>query len=68
MIRVPLDYSLIFERCGAQPKDDGRKKGGLKAMLIDAHADTPAFVKTARPNVMIKLYQYLNLPSIVGGV
>ncbi|MBK8519263.1 MAG: hypothetical protein IPL55_24140 [Saprospiraceae bacterium] len=41
---------------GRNPKDDGRKKGGLKVhMLIDAHADTPAFVKISRPNVMIKL-------------
>lgn len=31
---------------GRNPKNDGKKKGGLKVhMMIDAHSDTPEFVK-----------------------
>lgn len=50
---------------GRNPKDDGRKKGGLKVhMLIDAHADTPAFVKISEAKCHDKTFiQYLNLPE-----
>lgn len=50
---------------GRNPEDDGKKKGGLKVhMLIDAHADTPAFVKISEAKCHDKTFiQYLNLPE-----
>lgn len=39
-------FSDILKGVGRNPKDDGKKKGGLKVhMMIDAHSDTPEFVK-----------------------
>ncbi len=50
---------------GRNPKDDGKKKGGLKVhMLIDAHADTPTFVKISEAKCHDKTFiQYLALPA-----
>lgn len=58
-------FSDIMKGVGRNPKDDGRKKGGLKVhMLIDAHADTPAFVKISEAKCHDKTFiQYLNLPE-----
>jgi hypothetical protein len=39
-------FSDIMKSVGRNPKHDGKKKGGLKVhMMIDAHSDTPEFVK-----------------------
>lgn len=39
-------FSDIMKGVGRNPKNDGKKKGGLKVhMMIDAHSDTPEFVK-----------------------
>lgn len=39
-------FSDIMKGVGRNPRNDGRKKGGLKVhMMIDAHSDTPEFVK-----------------------
>lgn len=39
-------FSEVMKGVGRNPKNDGKKKGGLKVhMMIDAHADTPSFVK-----------------------
>lgn len=48
---------------GRNPKNDGKKKGGLKVhMMIDAHSDTPAFVKISEANLHDKNFlQYLQL-------
>ena len=58
-------FSDIMKGVGRNPKDDGKKKGGLKVhMLIDAHADTPAFVKISEAKCHDKTFiQYLNLPE-----
>jgi IS4 transposase len=50
---------------GRNPKDDGKKKGGLKVhMLTDIHADTPQFVKISEAKMHDKNFlQYLNLPT-----
>jgi IS4 transposase len=50
---------------GRNPKNEGRKKGGLKVhMLIDAHANTPTFVKISEAKSHDKNFiQYLNLPA-----
>jgi hypothetical protein len=35
-----------MKEVGRNPKNKGKKKGGLKVhMIIDAHSDTPEFVK-----------------------
>ena len=37
-------FSDIMKGVGRNPKDDGKKKGGLKVhMLTDVHADTVIF-------------------------
>jgi len=48
---------------GRNPKNDGKKKGGLKVhMMIDAHSDTPSFVKISEAKSHDKNFlQYLNL-------
>jgi IS4 transposase len=48
---------------GRNPKDDGKKKGGLKVhMLTDIHANTPQFVKISEAKLHDKNFlQYLNL-------
>jgi hypothetical protein len=39
-------FSDVMKGVGRNPKHEGKKKGGLKVhMMIDAHSDTPAFVK-----------------------
>ncbi|MCZ2100070.1 MAG: IS4 family transposase [Chitinophagales bacterium] len=39
-------FSDIMKGVGRNPKNEGKKKGGLKVhMMIDAHSDTPEFVK-----------------------
>lgn len=50
---------------GRNPKHDGKKKGGLKVhMMIDAHSDTPAFVKISEAKQHDKNFlQYLNLAA-----
>ena len=58
-------FSDIMKGVGRNPKDDGKKKGGLKVhMLTDIHADTPQFVKISEAKMHDKNFlQYLNLPS-----
>ena len=50
---------------GRNPKNDGKKKGGLKVhMMIDAHSDTPAFVKISEAKQHDKNFlQYLQLAA-----
>jgi hypothetical protein len=39
-------FSDIMKGVGRNPKNEGKKKGGLKVhMMINAHSDTPEFVK-----------------------
>lgn len=39
-------FSDVMKGVGRNPKNDGKKKGGLKVhMMIDAHSDSPEFVK-----------------------
>jgi hypothetical protein len=58
-------FSDIMKGVGRNPKDDGKKKGGLKVhMLTDIHADTPQFVKISEAKMHDKNFlQYLNLPK-----
>jgi len=58
-------FSDIMKGVGRNPKDDGKKKGGLKVhMLTDIHADTPRFVKISEAKMHDKNFlQYLNLPA-----
>jgi len=57
-------FSDIMKGVGRNPKDDGKKKGGLKVhMLTDIHADTPQFVKISEAKMHDKNFlQYLKLP------
>ena len=57
-------FSDIMQGVGRNPKDDGKKKGGLKVhMLTDIHADTPQFVKISEAKMHDKNFlQYLNVP------
>lgn len=56
-------FSDVMKGVGRNPKHDGKKKGGLKVhMLIDAHTDTPAFVKISEAKLHDKNFlQYLHL-------
>ena len=58
-------FSDIMKGVGRNPKDDGKKKGGLKVhMLTDIHADTPQFVKISEAKMHDKNFlQYLKLPA-----
>jgi len=58
-------FSEIMKGVGRNPKDDGKKKGGLKVhMLTDIHADTPQFVKISEARMHDKNFlQYLNLSA-----
>ena len=58
-------FSNIMKGVGRNPKDDGKKKGGLKVhMLTDIHADTPQYVKISEAKMHDKNFlQYLNLPK-----
>src|SRR5690625_5969147 len=39
-------FSDVIKGVGRNPKNDGKKKGGLKVhMMIDTDSDTPEFVK-----------------------
>jgi hypothetical protein len=57
-------FSDIMKGVGRNPKDEGKKKGGLKVhMLTDIHADTPQFVKISEAKMHDKNFlQYLTLP------
>jgi hypothetical protein len=56
-------FSEIMKGVGRNPKDEGKKKGGLKVhMLTDIHADTPQFVTISEAKLHDKNFlQYLNL-------
>jgi hypothetical protein len=58
-------FSDIMKGVGRNPKDEGKKKGGLKVhMLTDIHADSPQFVKISEAKMHDKNFlQYLNLPN-----
>lgn len=58
-------FSDIMKGVGRNPKNEGKKKGGLKVhMMIDAHSDTPAFVKISEAKKHDKNFlQYLQLPA-----
>jgi len=58
-------FSDIMKGVGRNPKDDGKKKGGLKVhMLTDIHADSPQFVKISEAKMHDKNFlQYLNLSA-----
>lgn len=58
-------FSDIMKGVGRNPKDEGKKKGGLKVhMMIDAHSDTPEFVKISEAKQHDKNFlQYLNLAA-----
>ena len=56
-------FSDVMKGVGRNPKNEGKKKGGLKVhMLIDAHSQTPTFVKISEARSHDKNFtQYLNL-------
>lgn len=56
-------FSDVMKGVGRNPKNEGKKKGGLKVhMLIDAHCQTPRFVKISEAKSHDKNFiQYLNL-------
>jgi hypothetical protein len=56
-------FSDVMKGVGRNPKNEGKKKGGLKVhMLIDAHSQTPTFVKISEAKSHDKKFiQYLNL-------
>lgn len=56
-------FSQVMKGVGRDVKGDGKKKGGLKVhMLIDAHSQTPTFVKISEAKSHDKNFiQYLNL-------
>ena len=56
-------FSDIMKGVGRNPKDDGKKKGGLKVhMLTDIHADIPQYVKISEAKMHDKNFlQYLKL-------
>ena len=58
-------FSDIMKGVGRNPKNEGKKKGGLKVhMMIDAHSDTPEFVKISEAKLHDKNFlQYLNLAA-----
>lgn len=58
-------FSGIMKGVGRNPKDDGKKKGGLKVhMLVDAHADTATFARISEAKSHDKNFmQYLKLPK-----
>lgn len=58
-------FSDILKGVGRNPKNEGKKKGGLKVhMMIDAHSDTPEFVKVSEAKQHDKNFlQYLNLAA-----
>lgn len=58
-------FSDMMKGVGRNPKNEGKKKGGLKVhMMIDAHSDTPEFVKISEARQHDKNFlQYLNLAA-----
>lgn len=56
-------FSQVMKGVGRDPKGEGKKKGGLKVhMLVDAHSQTPTFVKISEAKSHDKNFiQYLNL-------
>jgi Transposase DDE domain/Domain of unknown function (DUF4372) len=56
-------FSQVMKGVGRNPKGEGKKKGGLKVhMLIDAHSQTPTFVKISQAKSHDKNFtKYLNL-------
>ena len=58
-------FSDVMKGVGRNPKNDGKKKGGLKVhMMIDAHSDTPEFVKISEAKRDDKNFlQYLSLAA-----
>ncbi len=58
-------FSDIMKGVGRNPKNEGKKKGGLKVhMMIDAHSDTPTFVKISEAKQHDKNFlQYLRLAA-----
>lgn len=58
-------FSNVMKGVGRNPKNDGKKKGGLKVhMMIDAHSDTPEFVKISEAKRHDKTFlQYLSLAA-----
>lgn len=58
-------FSDIMKGVGRNPKNEGKKKGGLKVhMMIDAHSDTPSFVKISEAKQHDKNFlQYLQLAA-----
>jgi len=58
-------FSDIMKGVGRNPKNEGKKKGGLKVhMMIDAHSGTPTFVKISEAKQHDKNFlQYLHLAA-----
>lgn len=58
-------FSDIMKGVGRNPKNEGKKKGGLKVhMMIDAHSVTPSFVKISEAKQHDKNFlQYLQLAA-----
>lgn len=56
-------FSDIMKGVGRNPKDDGKKKGGLKVhMMIDAHADCATYARISEAKMHDKNFlQYLKL-------
>ncbi len=57
-------FSDIMKGVGRNPKNDGKKKGGLKVhMMIDAHADTAKYVTISEAKMHDKNFlKHLTLP------
>jgi len=55
-------FSEVMKGVGRNPKDDGKKKGGMKVhMLTDIHADTAVFAKISEAKMHDKKFlQHLN--------
>ena len=60
-------FSDIMKGVGRNPKNQGKKKGGLKVhMMIDAHSDTAKFVRISEAKLHDKNFlKYLTLPQEV---
>jgi hypothetical protein len=58
-------FSDVMKGVGRNPKNEGKKKGGLKVhMLVDAHSDTPEFVRISEAKSHDKNFiKYLTLPK-----
>lgn len=58
-------FSDVMKGVGRNPKNEGKKKGGLKVhMMIDAHSDTPVFVKLSEAKLHDKNFlEYLRLAA-----